>query len=164
MQDHSLRFTFQGNYSDSWKKVDSLEKKGLYESALKEVDAIFDHARNEKNTPNVLRAVMYKMKYNSYMEEEDHILAIHSLDKLSGETSFPLKQLLHSVSAEVYWNYYAMNRWRILERTQTVNFNNTDVRTWDLKILFDKVNKEFMQSLMSPDSLKRTDIKDFKEE
>ena len=163
MQDHSLRFTFQGNYSDSWKKVDSLEQKGLYESALKEVDAIFVHALNEKNTPNVLRAVMYKMKYNSYMEEEDHILAIHSLDKLSGETSFPLKQLLHSVSAEVYWNYYAMNRWRILERTQTVNFNNTDVRTWDLKTLFDKINKEFMQSLMSPDSLKRTDIKDFKE-
>ena len=68
MQDHSLRFTFQGNYSDSWKKVDSLEQKGLYESALKEVDAIFVHALNEKNTPNVLRAVMYKMKYNSYME------------------------------------------------------------------------------------------------
>jgi len=158
-----LKYTFTGNYEDSWKKVDSLENEGLYKSALEVVNGIFGQAKKDGNAPQIVKSVIFRMKYNSYLEEEDYIKAIAELNSLSEGESFPIKQLIHSVTAEVYWQYYQSNRWSFMNRTQTVNFQNDDVRTWDLKTISEHVNKHFLQSLESADSLQRADLGDFKD-
>lgn len=158
-----LKFTYSGNYAELWTKVDSLEKDGLYKSALDVVNTIFSKAQTDENAPQIVKSVIFRMKYNSYLEEDDFILALAELNSLSEKEEFPIKQLIHSVTAEVYWNYYQSNRWAFMNRTQTVNFENKDVRTWDLKTISEHVNKHFLLSLESADSSQHTDLSDFKD-
>lgn len=158
-----LNYTYSGNYSELWSKVDSLERNGLYKSALDVVNTIFSNAQEDKNAPQIVKSVIFKMKYNSYLEEDDFIKAMAELNSLSQSEQFPIKQLIHSVTAEVYWSYYQSNRWVFMNRTQTVNFENNDVRTWDLKTISEHVNKHFLLSLENADSSQHTLIEDFKD-
>ena len=157
-----LTYSYIGGYEDLWLKVDSLQELGLYKSALDVVKVIFEQAKTENNAPEVVKSVIHKMKFNSYMTEEENIVSINELNELSTISTFPLKQIIHSITAESYWVYYQTNRWKFLNRTQTVNFDNTDIRTWDLNKIADHVNKHYMLSLENTDSLQHTNIKDFK--
>jgi hypothetical protein len=101
------------------------------------------------------------MKFNSWLEEEDYILAIDNLNAISDSASFPLKQIAHSITAKVYWGYYQANRWKFMNRTQTVNFENKDIRTWDLTKLANHVIINYKASLSNSDSLQHVDIAQF---
>ena len=158
-----LSFRFAASTSDKWKEVDSLERLGLYRSALDVVQSIYTSELAEQNIPQVIKATMYKMKYNSYLEEDDFVKALHELDELSKSQVFPLKQIVKSISAEAYWSYYQSNRWLFMNRTETVNFEQDDVRTWDLNKILDYSRSQFLSSLENPDSLLATDINDFKD-
>jgi hypothetical protein len=158
-----IAYNFNGDYKPLWRKVDSLENIGLYESALKEVDLIFAEASKKNDAPQVVKAVIHKMKYNSYLKEDDYIVAINELNSIAKNSNSPLNQLIHSVTADVYWGYYQSNRWKFMNRTQTVNFKNDDVRTWDLKKILSHVNYHYLQSLSNSGDLQRSDIKDFKD-
>jgi uncharacterized protein YfaS (alpha-2-macroglobulin family) len=158
-----ISYTFNGDFKSLWIEVDSLERNGLYASALAKVQTIFDSAQKEKNAPQVVKSIMFKMKYNSYLKEDDYILSISELNNIADNSSFPINQIVHSVTAEVYWGYYQTNRWRFMKRTQTVAFKNDDLRTWDLTKIIDHVNKHHNLALTNADSLQRTNIGDFKE-
>lgn len=158
----ALKYTFNGDYKDLWNKVDSLQKLGLYKSANEVVAVIFESAQKEENAPQSVKALIHKMKFNSYMEDDDFVLALNELDQLSSQSTFPLKQIVHSIAAEAYWGYYQQNRWRFYNRTQTVDFENQDIRTWDLAKISNHVNMHYMSSLSNKDSLQRTHIADFK--
>jgi uncharacterized protein YfaS (alpha-2-macroglobulin family) len=158
-----IKYDFSGDYRKHWLKVDSLQNLGLYQSALKEVELIFTEASKENNAPQVVKAVIHKMKYNSYLKEDDYVIAINELNSIAENSKFPLSQLIHSVTADVYWSYYQNNRWKFMNRTHTVNFKNDDIRTWDLKKLVVHVNEHYLLSLTGTDSLKRSKISDFKE-
>ena len=90
-----LSYDFEGNYENMWIKVDSLQQIGLYKSALDVVSVIFDSANAAKNSPQVVKSVIHKMKYNSYMTEDEYIIALNQLNKISKESTFPLKQIIH---------------------------------------------------------------------
>ncbi len=158
-----IKYSFNGDYKDLWKKVDSLQNLGLYKSANDVVTVIFDSAQKEENTPQTVKALIHRMKYNSYMTDDDFVLALNELDKLSKTSTFPLKQIIHSIAAESYWGYYQQNRWQFYNRTQTVNFKNEDIRTWDLNKIENHVTKHYLLSLSNKDSLQHTTISDFKE-
>jgi hypothetical protein len=106
---------------------------------------------------------IHKMKYNSYLEEDDFVLAIAELNELDQNSEFPLKQIIHSVTAQTYWGYYEQNRWRIVNRTETVDFENKDIRTWDLSKISDEVSRHYMLSLTASDSSQKANIQDFSE-
>ncbi|MDG1334345.1 MAG: alpha-2-macroglobulin family protein [Crocinitomicaceae bacterium] len=158
-----LKYTFAESYVDLWANVDSLEREGLYKSALDVVNTIFSKAQSDENAPQIVKSVIFRMKYNSYLEEDDFIKAIAELNSLSEGEEFPIKQLIHSVTAEVYWQYYQSNRWTFMNRSQTVNFENDDVRTWDLKKISEHVNKHFLLSLESADSSQHANLSDFRD-
>ena len=157
-----IQFSYSDDYKDLWAVVDSLQNLGRYRSAVEQVQIILNKASEEQNAPQVVKAVIHKMKYNAYLEEDDYILAINELNAISEAQKFPLKQLVHSITAEVYWQYYTANRWKFVDRSRTVNFENEDVRTWDLAKIADHVNEHYVLSLAQPDSLQATDIEDFK--
>lgn len=158
-----IKYTFNGDFKDLWEKVDSLQNLGLYKSANDVVSIIFDSAQEEDNTPQTVKALIHRMKYNAYMTDDDFVMALNDLDKLSKRSTFPLKQIIHSIAAESYWGYYQQNRWQFYNRTQTVNFENEDIRTWDLTKIANHVNMHYMSSLTNKDSLQHTTITDFKE-
>lgn len=151
----------QKEYDPMWKTVDSLQSKGLYKSAIEKCDNIFKKAQAQNNAVQLVKAVMYKMKFSTYIKEEDYIEAISELEKISASSKHPIKQLIHSITAQVYYGYYQRNRWRFFNRSTTVDFKNEDISTWDLKTLSKKVIDEYLLSLTEADLSKATPINNF---
>ncbi len=153
-----LIFPKGSTYEKEWAKVDSLAKKGLNRSALDVVNGIYDKAKTESNASQFVKAIIHRMKFEQYMEEYSLVKALNKLNEEAKEAKFPVKPILHSIIAESYWNYYEQNRYEFYDRTETVNFDNEDITTWDVKKIVDQVIKNYQASLTSIDSLKRTPL------
>lgn len=149
------------NYESEWKKVDSLENKGLTESALKIVESIYNNAKQENNSPQIIKALIYRAKFYSYKEEDALVKSILEIEKDAEELSFPGKQVAHSVVADLYWRYYQNNRWRFLNRTETVDFIPGDIRTWDLRKIVGKTIYHYNQSLTETAKLQQLSVSQF---
>jgi hypothetical protein len=153
-----LIFPKGSSYEKEWKKVDSLTNKGLTRSALEVVTGIYKKAKEENNASQFVKAIIHKMKLESYVEEYNAVKALNDLQEEAKSAKYPVKPVLHSILAETYWQYYQQNRWKFYERTSTTNFKNDDISTWSLDQLIDQVIKQFDLSLQNPDSLKRTPL------
>ena len=145
-------------YEKEWKKVDSLALKGLNKSALAVVNGIYDKAKAENNAPQLVKAIIHRMKFEQYMEEYSLEKALNRLTEEAKDATYPAKPVLQSIIAESYWNYYMNNRWKFYNRTTTVNFKNDDITTWDLKTIFSQVIKNYQASLSNTDTLKQTPL------
>ncbi|MGV6860735.1 MAG: alpha-2-macroglobulin family protein [Putridiphycobacter sp.] len=152
----------QNNFEKEWSKVDSLEKKGLYNMALTEVNAIFDLASKSKNHNQVIKSVFYELKYNSYLKEDDYIIGIHRLEDLIEQAPSPSKEILHSLTAEVFWGYYNSNSWKYQNRTFVESeVKMDDIRTWDLKRIADKVIFHYTASLKNESFSQNANLNQF---
>lgn len=147
-----------GSYGQLWFRVDSLTKKGLSKSALESVKTIYKKAKAENNAPQLVKAVIHQMKFRNYTEEDAMKKIIADLKKESAESYFPARPLLHSMLAETYWRFYEQNRYRFLSRTETVEYKNDDINTWDLKKILKETIHEYNLSLADEDSSKKAQV------
>lgn len=146
------------SYEKDWKRVDSLDQKGLPESALKLVNGIYDKAKAERNHPQQIKAIFHILKYNQWVKEEAIVVNMIRLKEEIDKAEFPVKPVLQSVLAQNYWSYYQQNTWRFQNRTETVDLEENDVRTWDLRKIITESTDLFLTSLENVDSLRRTEI------
>ena len=154
---------YQDNNKKAWSKVDSLEKAGLTRSALAIVEQIYQKAKKENNSPQIIKSLIYKLKYINYTEENSNKKVITQIDNCIDSSSFPTTSVLQSILADAYWQYYRQNRYRFANRTTTVNYNNNDFETWDLERLLREIIKLYQSSVADRDSLKRIPITSFKD-
>jgi uncharacterized protein YfaS (alpha-2-macroglobulin family) len=153
-----ILFNKGDSYPKLWKSVDSCQNKGLTESALKIVEAIYDKAKTENNSAQFVKAVLHRMKFESYKEEFSLEKSIFKLRDEAKAAKYPIKPVLHSILADAFWQYFQNNRWKFYNRTTTVGFKNDDIETWDLKTITNAVIVNYKASLENTDSLKRTKI------
>ncbi len=149
------------NYDKDWKKVDSLVGMGLPKSALEQVELIYVKALKESNHPQFIKSVIYKVKLKSDFQEEFIETSIKDIDMVILKSETPVRQILHSIEADLYWRYYQANRYRFLDRTTAINIDKNDIRTWDLKTLVSAVIKNYNASLQDKEILKKINLKDF---
>ena len=156
--DTLLSFNKGDSYEKLWKRVDSCENKGLTESALKIITGIYDKAKIENNAPQFVKAILHRMKFESYKEEFSLEKSIFKLRDEANSAKFPIKPVLQSILADAFNQYFQNNRWKFYNRTTTVNFKNDDIETWDLKAINYAIITNYKASLQNIDSLKRTKI------
>ncbi|MGA9294887.1 MAG: alpha-2-macroglobulin family protein [Ignavibacteriaceae bacterium] len=154
--------SYRGN-KESWSKVDSLERAGLTRSALTIVEQIYQNAKEENNSPQIIKALIYKLKYINYTEENSNKKVISQIKNSIDSLSLPAKPILQSILAEAYLQYYQQNRYRFINRTETINFDNNDFETWDLTRLLKEIIKLYHSSLVSEDSLKNIPVSSIKD-
>ena len=150
-------------YDAEWKKIDSLDQQGLPQSALEIVEEIILHAEKDNNSPQLIKSITYKSKYLIQVEEDGNIKAMNLFEEKIKSASTPAKNIMQSMLAEMYWNYYSANRWRFSQRTETVNFKNDDIRTWDITTLHKKTQELYTASVTEKEILKKISIKDYDE-
>ena len=150
------------DYTTAWHKVDSLEQKGLYKSALKIVDKIYAEADKSSMGDQKIKALFYKGKYSNYLEEDN----LESFEKILrreiDKSKFPDKQILQSILAEFYDKYLNINSWIIQKRTETNDTTNNDIQTWSAGRFIMESNKLFNASISSP-KLKDVSYEKYKE-
>ena len=102
-------------------------------------------------------------KLQSYVEEGAFVKTIQELSLEAEKSSYPTTPLIHSIVAEMYWQYYQRNRWKFQNRTATVDFKNDDILTWDLNKIIEVTTKQYLLSIEDVESLKRTPTATFSE-
>ncbi|MET4082917.1 TonB-dependent SusC/RagA subfamily outer membrane receptor [Pedobacter sp. UYP30] len=150
------------DYSSSYKKIDSLEKKGLVSSARKIALRLFANAVKTKNDPQQLKAAIYIMSYRNAVEEGSRINNYFYLDTLISETKTPAKNILQSLQAEMLNDYKARNRYKFYNRTALQEENSKDIATWSLPKLLETISAKYLASLQSEKILQNTSIQNYK--
>lgn len=150
------------NYETSWTKVQDFENQGKPKSALEEVELIILQARKETNSPQLVKALLHKFKYQMVLEEDSEWKVVQSIkEELINTDDEPAKAILNSILAESYWQYYQENRYRFLDRTTTKEVDQADFRTWDLKNLLREVKKHYLASIDNQKALQLAKVEDF---
>jgi TonB-dependent SusC/RagA subfamily outer membrane receptor len=160
--------TFSQNKSNSynklWEDVQQLEINNLPKSALNIVETIFYIAKKENNSTQLIKSLIYKSKFALTLEEDAQLSIINNLKNEITSNKFPVKNILESILADVYWQYFKQNRWKFYHRSSTdEKVDTTDFRTWDLKTIFIEVQKHYNNSLSNGLESQLTNLEGFDE-
>ncbi len=148
----------QKQYIREWRKIDSLTGLRQLQTAEKLITEIYNETRKDKNYPQFVKACIYRTSAVSY-KEEAFKLAIADLETSIGQSEFPVKNILHSMAANVYWQYYEQNRWQFRNRTATAEEQSEDIATWDLPRIVAQCMGHYKQSLSQKEQLQKVDLK-----
>ncbi len=134
-------------YSEDWKEVTSLEKKGAGKQIIQKTGEILKKAKQDANYHQVFKALSYRSRYINQIEEDAHLKILTDFEKELNDAHFPLNLLLHSAIAELYSQYLSVNQWRYQNRTSISNDRTEDIREWSLDKIHRTINTHYKQSL-----------------
>ncbi|MBO3272889.1 alpha-2-macroglobulin family protein [Hymenobacter defluvii] len=113
-----------------WQQIDALLKKDQTTSAGKLVEEIYQQARRQQDTPEYLRALLYKLRILEEKEENADEKAIALVEKDLQTARFPARPILHSLLAQLYASYYQEHRYQLYDRTPGAAQTDS-LATWD---------------------------------
>ena len=139
------------DYASQWKKIEDLiSKKGLPLAAGVEVDKLYDQAKKEGNSPQTIKALVYKMQIVQSREEDATPQQIEALSRELKGSKEPQTSLLHSLIGSSYWQFLQQNRWKLYDRTTIQGKRSSDITTWSADDLHDEIMAHYMASIKDP--------------
>ena len=104
-----------------WKEVEQAEKKSLPKTVIKLTDEIYQKGEKERNSAQMLKAYMWRMKTQDILTPDSFYVGLRDLEQWAKQTEQPMdRAILHSLIAEFYANYAADNQWQLRQRTEIV--------------------------------------------
>ena len=73
----STTINAQEDFKNLWSKVQKFEVDNLPKSALKVVEEIYTKAKNENNSPQLIKTLFYKSKFTLILEEDAQLNVIN---------------------------------------------------------------------------------------
>ena len=158
----STTLNAQENYNALWNKVEKFEVDNLPKSALKVVEEIYVIAEKNNNSAQIVKTLFYKSKFALILEEDAQLKVVNQFKEHINKSSFPTKNVLENVLANIYWQYFNENRWKFYQRTKTAKKVDTnDFRTWDLDTLFKEIHTYYNSSIEEKLLLQKVDVRQF---
>ncbi len=148
-------------YAPAWKKVEDLVKKKLPQSALTEVKKIYALAKKDKQDAQVIKALVYITGLQRENRENNDIFSISEMEKEIAESKEPVADILKSMLAEMYWNYFQQNRWVLYNRTTTSQSRKEDIATWTAADFHKKTGELYLQSIRQDRLLQKISLQLF---
>lgn len=159
-KDKTQNFDFD-DYPTSWNEVEKFEQEGKPKSANEIVGKILAQARNEQNSPQIVKALLHQFKYMMVLEEDSELTIVKRIkEEILNTDDLVAKAFLNSILASAYWDYYQDNRYKFLERSANVANSDEDFRAWDLRFLLQNVTQHYFASLENPAALQAQQVKD----
>ncbi len=149
-------------YTNLWQKVAEAEKKSLPKSASDVVNTILKQAVDDKNSPQIIKALIHQGKYDLAIDMENDTLIFYNLKQMLTSTNDIVeKAVINSMLAELYLQYYNKDRWTIDQRTQLADFVPADIKEWTKNNFFDKVVLHANASLSEQSKLEKTEVRTY---
>jgi hypothetical protein len=146
------------NYEKEWKQVDAFVKKELPKSALDQVKKIYQLAKKEKQSAQIIKALVYMTGLREQVTENSAVKSIDDVEREISTATEPAKSILNSLLAETYWNYYQQHRWQLYNRTNTGGFRKDDIATWTADDFHEKISDLYLQSIKNASLLQQTKL------
>lgn len=118
------------DYNAAWIKVNKAIKDQLPKTALKELDLILAAANTEKDSPELIKTVIYRTRLILHTEELGLERVIADYNEVIATSHEPAKQILQSAMAEIMQNYFNNNYYILSRRTDIADYIPDDIRTW----------------------------------
>ena len=149
------------DYASQWKKVEQFQKKGFTKSALSEVEKIYTSAKKNNNGPQIIKALLFKTTLQQNIQEDASVKSIDSLEQEIEIAKGPAKAIIESITAQMYWNYFQQNRYKLYQRTNTVYFDKKDIATWTADDFHNRISELYLASINNETLLKQTKLEPF---
>ncbi|MCU0333467.1 MAG: hypothetical protein MUF62_00300, partial [Chitinophagaceae bacterium] len=147
------------NYSKAWQRIDSLLARDLPKSATPLIDKLYLQAKADKQEGQQLKAIIAKGHLLRKVEEDEFDKTIALLEQELKQTNAqPQRQLLHSLLADVYYDYLDAKRWQIMERSASTRPDPKKPDTWSIKDFDNRIWQHYQASLSNEALLKRTSV------
>ncbi|MCC6462776.1 MAG: alpha-2-macroglobulin [Saprospiraceae bacterium] len=151
-----------GDYAAEWTAIDSLERQGLFKSALERTELLSARAKKEQNTPQLIKTLLFRGKYTTQLEEDGFVKAVQIFEGEAKTAGEPEQSILHSLLGELYATYLQNQGWRIQERTPVPDGEGGDILTWSAAQLEQKALDEYIRSVAKADALRRFSVESFR--
>ena len=132
-----------------WKQVEQAEKKSLPQTVIKLTDEIYQKGEAEKNSPQMLKAYMWRMRYRDMLTPDSLYTSVKELEQWAKQADKPMdRAILHSLIAGIYANYAANNQWQLRQRTEIVGeAPSADMREWTANMFVEKVRTSIKEAM-----------------
>ena len=132
-----------------WKQVEQAEKKSLPQTVIKLTGEIYQKGEAEKNSPQMLKAYMWRMKYRDMLTPDSLYTNVKELEQWAKQADKPMdRAILHSLIAGIYANYAANNQWQLRQRTEIVGeAPSADMREWTANMFVEKVKTSIKEAM-----------------
>lgn len=157
----SSQQTEKNRYSEYWTQIDSLKNIGQPASAAKLAEELLSIALNENNPAQILKAHLYCISLWAQYEEDYELKAIENSKKLISKTTTPAREVLKSITAELYYVWYNNHQWELKERGTIGESSESDFRLWDSKTFADTIAAYYLASMLVPERLYQIKAREF---
>lgn len=137
------------SFDNLWKEVKRAEQKSLPQTVIQLTGEIYRKAETEKNSPQMLKAYIWRMKYRDRLTPDSIYASLQGLEQWAQTTKVPMdRAILHSLIGEIYADYAGANSWQLRQRTDIVDETPpTDIREWSANQFVQQVMKQVDESL-----------------
>ena len=146
-----------------WKDVEQAQKKSLPKTVIKLTDEIYQKGEKEKNSAQMLKAYIWRMKTQETLTPDSFYVGLKGLEQWAKQTDQPMdRAILHSLIADVYANYAASNQWQLRQRTEIVGETpSADMREWTANMFVEKVQANIKEALADSVLLLKTSSRNY---
>lgn len=154
-----------GEYPDLWKEVTEQEKASLPESALEKVELVHAKAMKEKNSAQLIKAMIYRLKYQAEKDQDSIPERLKEIETLAASTTDTVEQsMLYGLLAQLYWKYYQSNQHKFDAMTPIAgDFVPEDIREWSGNLFVRKSIDYVALSMKHAKVLQETDVQLYKD-
>ena len=147
------------SYSALWKTVEQNEKSSLPKSAKETVDVIYRKALKEKNSPQLIKTLIYNMKLELVIDNDKFPQLIGDIEEYTAKaTDITEQSTLHSILASLYAQYYQNNMYNINRRTAVTGYVPEDIREWTGNIFIQKITEHIQSSIKAEKELQSVEV------
>jgi tetratricopeptide (TPR) repeat protein len=151
------------NYMKEFDKIDSLASIAQANKALPILEKLMKQARTEGNSSMLVKSVMYRMLFQSYLKDNAFEEILNDLRNDIKQAKQPEKSILQSLLAEMYWKYYQQNSYRIAKRTNVETKLSDEIGTWSIRQITNETAKNYLNSLSEANLLQKIKVGVFNE-
>ncbi len=153
---------FGQSYEEMWKKFYDAENQGLPQTAIKELEPIYEKAIKEKDHAQAIKAVCKKITLEGKIQGNHPEERIVRFEKVIETSDQQIQPMLKVVLAKWYFHYYNRNRYKFIRRSTTsADADLKDFKTWDLPKLFGHIGKLYDSVLDNEEELSKIPISKF---
>ena len=141
-----------------WEQVEQAERKSLPETIIKITDEIYQKGEKEKNSPQMLKAYLWQMRYRNKLTPDSHYTTLKEMEQWAKQSGKPIdRAILHSLIAGIYADYASKNQWQIRQRAEIAGQEPAeDIREWTANMFREKVRTNAKEALADSALLLKT--------
>lgn len=150
------------HYANEWIKVAEFEQKSLPQSASEAVNNILRKAIEDKNSPQIIKALIHQGKYDLALDSQNDTVIFRNLNEMLEKSGDAVERsVLHSMLGELYLQYYQKDRWNIDQRTDLGDFVPADMKEWTRNIFYDKAIEHLNASIAPQEELEKAKVETY---